>query len=282
MALFKQVTIVGLGLIGGSLGMAMRRRKVAHTVVGLSRKSSTLRVAKRRGAIDVGTLDARQAVRNADLVILAIPVDLIVPHAMRLARMMRPGSVLMDVGSTKAEIVRALDRRLSDRVLFVGAHPIAGSEQHGIEAADSHLFDRALCVLTPSSKTNRHVLARATRFWKALTCDVSVMSPAQHDRVLAATSHLPHLMAYALASAVNASPLRQAPRSVLDMTRLAQSDPDLWDDIFFSNRAELLRAMQQFERSWGTVRRHLTQHNRAGLRQFLARAQSRRHALQDH
>ena len=141
MRLFKQVTIVGLGLIGGSLGMALRRRRLAGTVVGLSRRASTLRRAKARGAIDIGMRDARRAVRDTDLVVLATPVVAIVPEAIRLARFMRSGSVLTDVGSSKAQIVRSLERVLPRDVKFVGAHPLAGSEQQGIDAARADLFE---------------------------------------------------------------------------------------------------------------------------------------------
>src|SRR3989338_377922 len=153
MTLFKQVTIVGLGLMGGSLGLAIRRNRLASTVVGLSSHAATLRRAKARGAINSGTTNAKQAVQDADLVVLATPVDTIVPLALRLTTWMRPGSILTDVGSTKATIVNALERRLPRHVAFVGAHPLAGSEQRGIEAAEAWLFDGAVCVLTPTPHT---------------------------------------------------------------------------------------------------------------------------------
>src|SRR3989338_7054150 len=185
MTLFKQVTIVGLGLMGGSLGMAIRRRRLAATVVGLSRTSATLRRATQRGAIDVGTTDGRRAVQDAELVVLATPVDVMVPSAVRLARWMRPGSVLTDVGSTKTSVVSELQRRLPRHLACVGAHPLAGSEQRGIEAADARLFDGALCVLTPTSRTDARSLQRVKRLWQSLGARVVMMSPREHDRVLA-------------------------------------------------------------------------------------------------
>lgn len=278
---FRQVTIVGLGLIGGSLGMAIRRRRLATTVVGLSRKSSTLRRAKQRGAVDAGTTDARRAVQHANLVVLATPVDRMVPTALRLARWMRPGSVLTDVGSTKVSIVRVLERRLRRHVAFVGAHPLAGSEQRGIEAANARLFDAAICVLTPTPRTDPRSLQRVKRLWQGVGCRVVMVSPREHDRVLALTSHLPHVLAYCLAHAVDAgSLLPRLPRSFLEMTRVAKSDPALWDDVLLSNR-ELLQAMHRFDRQWRAVRTLLARRNRPALRRWLATAQSKRDALQD-
>lgn len=280
MARFKQVTIVGLGLIGGSLGMALRRRRVARTVVGLSRHPSTLRQAKQRGALDIGTMNPKEAVQDADLVILATPVDTIAPLALRLAKWMRPGSLLTDVGSTKARIVSALERRLPPHIAFVGGHPLAGSEQRGIEAADARLFDGSICVLTPSGRTNRDALKRVARLWQPLVHHVVTMSPQHHDRVLAGTSHLTHLLAACLALTGDATPLPSAPPSFLESTRIAKSDPELWDDIFLTNRDALLVVMDQFARRWHALRTLLARRDRVGLRRVLQRAQSKRDALE--
>ena len=278
---FKQVTIVGLGLMGGSLGMALRRRRLAHRVIGLSRSAATVRQAKRRGAIDGGTTDARRAVRDAQLVVLATPVDAIAPHARRLARFMRPGSILTDVGSTKSDIVRTLEQALPRTVAFVGAHPIAGSEQRGLGAAHERLFDGSICIVTPTTRTARRALHTVVRFWRPLVKRVMTMSPQEHDRVLAGTSHLAHLLAYCLARASHPALLPHAPRSFLEMTRLAQSDPDLWDDIFLSNRAALLAALARFDRELRALRSLIAQGRRGELKRFLAAAKSKRDVLQD-
>lgn len=279
MPLFNRVTIIGLGLIGGSLGMALRRRRLATTVAGWSRKPSTLRHAKQRGAIDVGTTDLRRAVQDADVVVLATPVETIVPYAVRLAQWMRPGSVLTDVGSTKAQIVRALERRLPSGVAFVGGHPLAGSEQRGIDAARADLFDGSLCILARTARTDRRALRRVARLWSRLCRRVVAMEPQRHDRLLAAISHVPHLMAFSLINATDPSALACAPRSFLDATRVAQSDPELWDDIFLSNRAALRAAAGRFERAWRTLQRLLSRRDRVALRRFLAEAKKRRDAL---
>lgn len=280
MSRFHQVTIVGLGLIGGSLGMALRRKHLARTVVGVSRTARTLRLAKRRGAIDVGMTDPVRAARGADLVILATPVDVIVPLALRLARVMRYGAVLSDVGSTKGEIVRTLQRRLPAHVAFVGAHPLAGSERRGIDAARPKLFQDSLCFLTPTTQTRPAAVRAVTRLWAPLVCRVLLMSPERHDRLVATMSHLPHVVACALTSSAPPEGLAVAPRSFLEMTRIAGSDPDLWDDIFLSNRTAVLNAMTEFEREWRALRAALVRADRPALRRRLAAAQARRKSLE--
>lgn len=281
MSRVKQVTIIGLGLIGGSLGMAMKRRHLAGRVIGWSRKSSTLRQAKRRGAIDVGTTDLARAVQGADLVVIATPVDAIVPIAQRVARWMTPGSILTDVGSVKGAIVQPLERMLPRHIRFVGGHPLAGSEQRGIRAACGELFEDSTCILTATNRTNRQAVRAVMRLWKPLVRRVVVMESARHDRLLAAVSHVPHLLAFALVNATDGAARAIAPRSFLDATRVAQSDPALWDEIFFSNRAALLAAMKSFERHWHVLQSSLSRGNRAALLHQLATAQARRHALHD-
>lgn len=282
MASFGRITIVGLGLIGGSLGLAIRRRRLARDVVGLSRSKATARRAQRGGAVDVGTTDPRRAVQGAELVILATPVDRLIPEALRLSRWMRPGSVLTDVGSTKAVVVRALERRLARRgIAFIGGHPLAGSERRGIAAATAALFDRAAVILTPTARTNRQACARVAALWRRLGCRVISMAPARHDRLLATLSHLPHVMAYCLVRSARSAAARLATRSFLEMTRVAKSDPGLWQAICSSNRAPLLNAMARFERQWRTFRRELVAGRSAALRRRLASAQAARLRLPD-
>jgi prephenate dehydrogenase len=280
MAQFRQITIVGLGLIGGSIGMAARRRRLAGRVVGLSRSAATVRRAKRRGAIDAGTTNPREAVRDADLVILAGPVDAIVPTGTRLAGFMKPGSVLTDVGSTKADIVAALERSLPRGVLFVGGHPIAGSERRGIEAASAALFSGATCVLTPTSRTPAAASRAATRLWQGLGMRVARMRPIVHDCLLGFTSHLPHALAFCLAADAPRSPIPM-PRSWLEMTRIAKSDPELWDDILLSNRKAVALALDRFIGEAGALSAALKRGNRPAVLGLLRRAKRMRDAVRD-
>ncbi len=272
-----RITIVGLGLIGGSLGLALRRRRLAAEVIGLSRRAASIRAAKRRGAINWGTTDVRTAVAQADLVVLAGPVDTIAAQAKRCARFMRPGAVLTDVGSTKAAIVRSLERSLPRGIAFVGAHPIAGSEQRGLRAARPGLFDGAVCILTRTPRTSARAFRMVRRLWRPLVAHVLTMSPARHDDALAAASHLPHAVACCLMQAVQPDVL---PPSFLDMTRIANSPPDLWDGIFLTNRTALLRQMARFDAQWRRLRAQIRRGDRAAVHALLAAAQRRRHALQ--
>lgn len=281
MALFKQVTIVGLGLIGGSLGMAIRRHRLAERVVGLSRTEATLRVARRRGAIDTGTTDEQTAVCEADLVVLATPVDLIVPQAKRLSRLMRRGSILTDVGSTKRSIVNALTGRLLRRVAFVGAHPLAGSEQRGIMAARAEVFQGSTCVITRTAASDSRAVARVRTFWKRLAGRVVLMSPERHDRLIAQVSHLPHVLAFCLVEATSSEALAMAPRSFLEATRVAKSDPALWAAILRDNRAAILQALEAFERRCRRMRQALDGGRSRRLARFLHHAQAIRCALRD-
>ncbi len=276
-----RVTIVGLGLIGGSLGLALKRKRLAHEVVGLGRHAATLRLATQRRAIDWGTTDPARAVRHADIVVLATPVSTIVPLAKRLAPLMRPGSLLTDVGSTKAEIVRALERRLPNQISFVGAHPLAGSERRGLAAACADLFDGSLCIVTNTARTSPHALARLKRLWAGVVRRVVVLDPATHDRWLAQVSHLPHVVAFCLVQAASGPARRVAPRSFLDATRVANSDPVLWRDILLTNRAAVLAALGRFERDVAAVRRLIHRPDPRALEQFLRHGQHLRHALPD-
>ncbi len=278
--LFSRIVIVGMGLIGGSLGMAIRRKRLSREVVGFSRTTSTIRQAKQRGAVDWGTTDARRAVADADLVVLAGPVETIVPMGKRLATLMRRGAMLTDVGSTKQTIVRGLARLPRD-INFVGAHPLAGSELRGIAAADPALYDDSVCVLTPTSQTDRRALTAVRSLWAAVADRVMTMDPATHDRLVASASHLPHAVAFALMESIEPRARAVASRSFLDMTRIAKSNPELWDDIFLSNRAEVIAAIDRFIRHLTHVRALIAAADRAALRRLLAHANRLRTHLCD-
>ena len=273
---FNRITIVGLGLIGGSLGWAVKCRRLAGTVVGCSRRPSTLRQAKARGMIDAGTHDLADAVRGSELIIIATPVAQIVPIAQRVARMVSPGTIIIDVGSAKGEIVRRIDGTLPSGVHFVGAHPLAGSEQRGLAAAVPHLFDGSVCLLTPTRRTDRAALARVRVFWQALNTRVALMSPVAHDELVATISHLPHALAFALMHRATPRAVHLASRSFLDATRVAASDPQLWQEILLMNRRELLVALRGFERELRVLRAMLTRGDARALTRWIRAAQQRR------
>lgn len=263
-----RVCIAGVGLIGGSLGQALRRvrrggRRV-YRVVGLGRSEATLRRARRLGAIDEGFTRPSAAVRGAQVVVLCVPVQDILPLARRLAPFLSPGTVVTDVGSVKSAIVDGMARALGRRrdVAFVGGHPMAGSEKIGVENADPKLFRGATCVLTPGRGASKVAVAVVRTLWRDAGATALEMSARLHDDGIALTSHLPHLLAFALVSEVSAAARRHpAVRALVagsfrDMTRVAGSDPHLWSGVFSLNRAALGRALGAFGRRAAAFRRN--------------------------
>lgn len=237
------LTIVGVGLIGGSVGLAARRAGLARRVVGVGRNAGVLEAARRLGTIDEGTTDLAAAGPHTDLAVLCTPVDLIANHTLTLAAGCRPGTLLTDAGSTKAAIVAALAGRLPTGVQFVGSHPLAGSEKRGPEHARADLFDGRVVVLTPTADTDPATVERLASFWSGLGATVRRMDPVEHDAALAWTSHLPHLAACAVAGVVPVELLGLTAGGYRDTTRVAGGDPALWSAIFRENRAALARPL---------------------------------------
>jgi prephenate dehydrogenase len=237
------VAIVGVGLIGGSIGLALRTRRIASEVIGIGRNPSTIHEAVRLGAIDRGTTELDAGVAGAQLVVVCTPVNRIADDVRRVSEIAPPHVVVTDAGSAKRQIVEAIERDPRSAAVFVGAHPLAGSEQRGVANARADLFDGRLCVLTPTARTRLDRARRARSFWQALGCQILEMSPGEHDEVLAYTSHLPHALAAALASSV---PVEWQPISAgayRDGTRVAAADTALWTAIFRDNRGPLLKAL---------------------------------------
>ncbi|MBI3333142.1 MAG: prephenate dehydrogenase/arogenate dehydrogenase family protein [Candidatus Omnitrophica bacterium] len=275
--LFRQVAIVGLGLIGGSLGMALRRGRLAGKVIGFTRREATLRKARARGAVDDGCTEfCPDWLGASDLVVIATPPLSVVPVARRIGRMTRHSFILTDVASTKGRIVRQMERMLPDRIRFVGSHPMAGSERSGVEAANPKLFERAACLLTPTPRTSREALAKVSSLWRAVGGRVLLLRPARHDALVAQISHMPHLAAAALALSAEGRALPLAAGGFADTTRLALSDPSLWSEICLTNRREILAALSRFDRQMSGLRRLLLRGAGADLSRRLRAAQRKR------
>jgi prephenate dehydrogenase len=246
----KKVCIVGVGLIGGSLGLALRRVKKngrrVYQVVGLGRSADGLKIARRRGVLDSFSVGLFPAVRSADIVVLCVPVGQIIPYAKKIRPLLKSGAILTDVGSVKKEIVSSLKSSS-----FVGGHPIAGSEKNGVKNAQADLFRGAVCVLTRDF-SSRAALNTVSTLWKSVGAKVVVTSANEHDRVLALTSHLPHLLAFSLFSLGQESVQRhKSSRAMVgpsfnEMTRIAASHPDVWTGIINMNRRELLKQIDRF------------------------------------
>ena len=240
------VTIVGVGLIGGSIGLALRDRKLAGRVIGVGRSAKSLTEAKRLGTVTETTADLAQAVASADVVVVTTGVAAIPGMLDAVDAAVRPGTLLTDAGSTKASIVAGWEkRRRARRGRFVGAHPIAGSHRRGPAAASADLFTGRVTVVTPGRATPAADVEETGAFWAALGATVFTMSPAEHDRLLAATSHAPHLLAAALAAATPAEARQFTAGGWRDTTRIAAGDPDLWADILLDNAAAVAKALSR-------------------------------------
>jgi len=244
---FPRVSIVGVGLIGGSLGMALRARGLAREVVGVTRVEARIAQARARGAIDRGTVDPASGVDGADLVVLAVPPDQVAPMARRVLPHLRPGALLTDVASVKAEIVRSVDALLGPetQVTFVGGHPMAGNEGQGIAAAEPGLFEGTAYLITPTPRTPRAGLTRVADLARAVGAVPIEMPPDEHDRAVALTSHLPYLVAAALMGAGGAA-IPAAGPAFLGATRVAGSPVALWAQICRLNREQIRRALGAF------------------------------------
>jgi cyclohexadieny/prephenate dehydrogenase len=241
------LVIVGVGLIGGSLALAARRRGVAARIVGIDQQPEVLDQALRDGLLDEARPYPSQTVGDADLVVFCTPVDCIAAQVIEVGAQCRPGTLLTDVGSTKAAIVRDVSGCLPAGVVFIGSHPLAGSEKHGLTYANAHLLEGRLVIVTPTAGTNDIALSRIGSFWTSLGARVQVMDADEHDRALALTSHLPHLLSSTLAGILPAELYELTATGFRDATRLAAGRPLLWSAILRANRTHLLAALDRLD-----------------------------------
>lgn len=288
----ERVGILGVGLIGGSLGLALKRKKLAHQVIGLGRNPAKLQIAKERGAIDEFTLDWEDGVIGLDLLVIATPVCEIVPIMKRLLPKLKIGCIVTDVGSTKELIVRQMDNlfKKSKRqdAYFVGSHPMAGSEKSGVLAADENLFDGRVIVVTPSSSTYPPALQQIKSMWKAVGNEktrVIELSPEMHDKYVAFISHLPHMIAFSLVNTVAKQAIKEPTITELvaggfrDTTRIASSDAVMWRDICLENQKRILESIKKFKAQLGYLERLIQTKNQAKLTEFFKKAQEFRDSL---
>lgn len=277
-----RLAVLGLGLIGGSLARALRRAGVCQEVIGCARHFADLEKALALGVIDHYTTSPAAAVRGADMVVVAAPVAATEAVLREVAELLEPRAVVTDVGSVKRAVIDAARAALGARFpRFVPGHPIAGGERSGVTASSAELFDGRRVVLTPEPETDRDALARVRRMWHATGAEVEDLSAAEHDRLLAATSHLPHLLAYALvASLARRDPaedvFRLAGSGFRDFSRIAGSNPVLWEEIMLANRDALLEALGGFGAELSSLERALEQGDGPRLREVFALAQRAR------
>lgn len=273
--MFKKVTIVGVGLLGGSIGLALKKKRLAGKVTGFFRHKEKIKHAVKIGAVDEGTNDLKTAIRGSDFIILCSPVCDIIHRLKEIKSLGCAGALITDTGSAKLEIVKAA-RGLN----FIGSHPIAGSDQSGIDFAEGGLFKNALCVLTPTGCEPLKSLEAVRRFWKALGAKPVTLRPDAHDNILAFASHLPHALAFSLMAAIPGEMLKFSGNGLKDTTRIALSSPEIWTDIFLSNKKGVLRSIASFERSLKDLKKTLAQDNRQRLLSLLQKSRSKRRGLE--
>lgn len=280
--MFEQLGLIGCGLMGGSFALALKKAGLVQRVVGYSKSPSTLHRARELGVIDVEAPSALLAVSGADIVLLAVPVGAMEDSFKAMRHLIGPQTLVMDVGSTKCDVVAAARRALKDQLSgFVPAHPIAGKELAGVEHAEAALYSQRQVILTPLPETDPAQVARAAQVWKAIGSQVREMSPEAHDAAYATVSHLPHLLAFAAMNAIQGQPqaaqfLELAGPGFRDFTRIAGSDPSVWRDILLANQSEVLAQAQHFRTALDQLEAFMRANDGQALQQLIQQASDAR------
>ena len=275
----QHFTIIGVGLLGGSLGLALKRRVPGCAIVGCGHREASLVEAKRRGAVDDWTLDPAAAVKDADVVVVCVPVGQMETWLAKVGPYLKPGAVVTDVGSTKAAIVAAGERLIRPPAFFVGSHPMAGGAQTGVTAARETLFDGATCVVTPTAATDAAALATVEALWTTLGMRLVRHGPADHDRLVAVVSHLPHAVAAALVAVQSDASIDLRGNGFVDATRIAAGDAALWRDIFMDNRENVTAALDLVIAQLAEVRARIASGDSDAITAWLRTQSARREAL---
>lgn len=277
----RRLSLLGVGLLGGSIGLAVRSRLSGCGIVGYGHRRDTLDAALDIGAIDEAYDEPGSAVQGADLVILCTPVGLLQPLLTQIGPALAPGTIVTDVGSTKRSVVAAANQILPRQVHFVGSHPMAGSEKRGVQHARADLFDGAVCITTPDAHTDASALQSVESFWKLLGMRVTRLDPETHDRLLSDISHLPHAVAAALVSMQQDEALDLCGKGFLDLTRIAGGDGGLWRDILLDNRDNVRRSVQRLHEHLSSLLQLLDEGKEAALKGWLDAAAARRQGMLD-
>ncbi len=275
MRLFNKVAIVGTGLIGGSIALAIKKKHLANEIIGVSRHRKSLAFAKKIGAIDRGS-QALEIVKEADLLVLATPVSVITSLAPKISRIVSGDCIVTDVGSTKEEISKALEKLFPD---YIGSHPLAGSEKRGIINAHPDMFKGSLCILTPTQNSQPKALAKIRAFWERIGARVALLAPQKHDMILALTSHLPHIVVFSLIDSVPKEYLRFASSGLRDTTRIAASDSEIWADILLSNRNNIIKTIELFQNNLSKLKSAIAKKDKKILNSILKQIKQKRDSL---
>jgi prephenate dehydrogenase len=280
--LFERITIIGVGLIGASFALAMKKYKLCKYIIGNGRNPENLKRAKEKGIIDSYEIEPETACINSDLILFSTPVGCFINIAKKIKPSLKTGAIVTDVGSVKGKLVKEMENLMPKGVTFVGAHPIAGSDKSGIESASAQLFSGAKCIITPSENTDKNALQQVIRIWETFGSEIRLIEPEEHDRIYALVSHLPHVIAYAIMNTiadVNSSYLKFSGQGFIDTTRIASSSPELWRDICILNKDNLLKSLDTFKKNLDKIIQHIRASDAISLEKDFAKARALRQGI---
>jgi len=280
---FNKITIIGVGLIGSSFALALKKRGFKGSITGVGRREEYLARAKEKGIIDLYTTVYEEGVIDADLIVLASPVGQFEQIINKIRSSIKKGAIVTDVGSVKADIIKKVEPMMPEGVSFVGGHPIAGKECPGLDAATPDLFKNAQCIITPTTRTDKDAQDRVMALWKSVEARTVLMSPEEHDRIFAAVSHLPHVVAYALVNSITEMKdgiLDNGGKGLKDMTRIALSPTELWRDICACNQKEILESLKIFSSSLSGMIKFIEASDWNGLEKEFRRAKEARQSIE--
>jgi len=258
--MFNRITILGVGLLGASFALALKKNGLCSTITGCGRNRGNLQKAKERNIIDSFEQDPVAACRDSDLIMLSAPAGSFARLAKAIAPVLKKGAVLTDVGSVKGKLVREIEKMMPKDVHYIGGHPIAGSDRSGIDSASAELFRNTRCVITPTENSDPSALDKIQNLWKALGSEIIILNPEEHDRIYASVSHLPHLIAYAMVNTVadmDRSYLDFSGKGFMDSTRIACSSEELWNDICLLNRDNIVEVLAVFQKKLDMLDQYL-------------------------
>lgn len=279
---FNKITILGVGLIGASFALAMKKNGLCKEIVGFGRDRKNLLNAKEKGIIDSFGADPASACKDSDLIMLATPVGTFPDLTKKTLPSFKKGAVMTDAGSVKGDLVYEIEKIMPEGVYYIGGHPIAGSDRSGIDSANAELFTGAKCIITPTKNSNAGALRIVADLWKSLGSDVITMDPEKHDRIYAAVSHLPHLIAYSIVNTIagiDSSYLEFCGQGFKDTTRIALSSPELWRDISLMNKDNLIEMISIFQKNLDALSQYLRASDSGSLESEFRKARTLREGL---
>jgi cyclohexadieny/prephenate dehydrogenase len=284
--IFERIALIGIGLIGSSIARCIKRDGLANHVSVSARSQKSLDTAIELNFADSATLDQKDSVKNADLIIICSPVGTYSDIIQNIKSNLKLGAIITDVGSVKQAVIRDLEPHIPEGVHLVPAHPVAGTERSGPEAGFPELFDDRWCIITPTSQTDKKSIDQVTGFWKSLGSNIEIMEPKHHDLVMAMTSHLPHLIAYTivgtatdLEKSLTNEVIKFSAGGFRDFTRIAASDPTMWRDVFLNNRDAVLEMLQRFSEDITALQRAIRWGEGDTLHELFSRTQEVRRGV---